>query len=46
MIVFAVGISTHVLVNVAKERERDDRVARETAQRLREAEAKPTAYRA
>ena len=46
VIVFAGGISAHVVVNVAKERERDDSVARETAQRLREAEAKPTAYRA
>ena len=46
VIVFAGGIFAHVVVNVAKERERDDRVARETAQRLREAKAKPTAYRA
>ncbi len=46
VIVFASGISAHVVLSVAKERERDDRIARETAQRLREAEAKPTAYRA
>ncbi|MEE9279217.1 MAG: hypothetical protein V3V67_03490 [Myxococcota bacterium] len=45
VIVFVAGVSAHVVLNVAKERERDDRTAREIARRLREAEASSSPYR-
>ncbi len=45
VIVFVVGVSAHVVLNVAKERERDDRTARAIGRRLREAEASSSPYR-